>query len=160
MNSGMTAAEWNQRYPVGTLVRFRDASSDVHSLTRSEAWEIGGGVGVVAIEGKSGGVGLSFLTVVDPASVDGATRILLERLRQVSVEGYDAKHDDAHDDGDLLRAARAYLNSSDKRSTTADVWWPWEPSTFKPTNPIRDLEKAGAFIAAEIDRRLRAGDTA
>lgn len=40
------------------------------------------------------------------------------------------------------------------RATIADaydqVWW--KPSR----DPIRDLEKAGALIAAEIDRHLRA----
>ncbi len=35
-------------------------------------------------------------------------------------------------------------------------WWPWGKSWWKPSDdPIRDLEKAGALIAAEIDRRLR-----
>ena len=34
--------------------------------------------------------------------------------------------------------------------------WPWNESWWKPTpdNRIRDLEKAGALIAAEIDRLL------
>lgn len=35
--------------------------------------------------------------------------------------------------------------------------WPWKPECFKPTgDPIRDLTKAGALVAAEIDRLLRA----
>jgi hypothetical protein len=37
--------------------------------------------------------------------------------------------------------------------------WPWEqPDWWKPSdNPIRNLEKAGALIAAEIDRLIRKG---
>ena len=34
--------------------------------------------------------------------------------------------------------------------------WPWEPEAWKPTYPVRDLVKAGALIAAEIDRLERA----
>ena len=30
--------------------------------------------------------------------------------------------------------------------------WPWEQESFKPTTDIRDLIKAGALIAAAIDR--------
>lgn len=33
--------------------------------------------------------------------------------------------------------------------------WPWGTQSFKPTNSIRDLTKAGALIAAEIDRLQR-----
>jgi len=34
--------------------------------------------------------------------------------------------------------------------------WPWEASWWKPSDdPIRNLAKAGALIAAEIDRLQR-----
>jgi len=34
--------------------------------------------------------------------------------------------------------------------------WPWEWDQWKPSlDPIRNLEKAGALIAAEIDRLRR-----
>lgn len=37
--------------------------------------------------------------------------------------------------------------------------WPWEDAAWKPVDdPIRNLVKAGALIAAEIDRLLRAQD--
>lgn len=37
--------------------------------------------------------------------------------------------------------------------------WPWDADAWKPTqDPIRQLVKAGALIAAEIDRRQRAGE--
>lgn len=33
--------------------------------------------------------------------------------------------------------------------------WPWSAEWWKPGDPIRNLEKAGALIAAEIDRLKR-----
>lgn len=37
------------------------------------------------------------------------------------------------------------------------TWWPWDESWWRPSDdPIRNLEKAGALIAAEIDRLQRA----
>lgn len=36
--------------------------------------------------------------------------------------------------------------------------WPWDEEWWKPSlDPIRNLEKAGALIAAEIDRLEAAG---
>jgi hypothetical protein len=36
------------------------------------------------------------------------------------------------------------------------VQWPWDENDWKPADdPVRNLEKAGALIAAEIDRLLR-----
>jgi hypothetical protein len=81
--------------------------------------------------------------------VTGAERIAAERQRQIDAEGYDAAHDDAHDNGDIAEAALAYL-------TCSAAYWPWEPSLFKREGRVRDLEKSGALIAAEIDRLLRA----
>ena len=61
---------------------------------------------------------------------------------------------------------RRYRHTKDARIPTT---WPWEPSSWKPTQPtgdtidelakarIRDLVKAGALIAAEIDRLLEIG---
>lgn len=87
---------------------------------------------------------------------DGAERILSERRRQVSKEGWTPEHDSVHKDGQLTDAAIAYLMIDwiDER-TSMLKYWPWEPEWFKPSSRIRDLEKAGALIAAEIDRLLR-----
>lgn len=60
--STFTAAEWNERYPVGTPVRFfpvLPGTDFEESKTRSEAWELGHGEPVVKIEGRAGGVCLS-----------------------------------------------------------------------------------------------------
>lgn len=83
-----------------------------------------------------------------------------ERIRQITEEGYSNEHDAAHTSGDLVYAARAYAAVYDwskkitKNQHTADqVGWPWGIEYWKPTDdPIRNLVKAGALIAAEIDR--------
>jgi hypothetical protein len=78
----------------------------------------------------------------------GAERISFERMRQVTGEGYSDSHDDEHDEGSITGAALAYLTGDESR-------WPWR-NEWKPSGDrVRDLTKAGALIAAEIDRLLR-----
>lgn len=87
---------------------------------------------------------------------DGAQRILDERRRQVEVEGYQRDADQQQVHGELGHAALAYLFQA-LFGDDGEVWWPadWSPATFKPSAlPMRNLEKAGALIAAEIDRQL------
>ncbi len=76
-----------------------------------------------------------------------------ERRRQVAGEGWSERHDDTHTNGELVLAAVAYLDTS-----AADIYWPWDMVDFKPVtgDRIRELVKAGALVAAEIDRLLRA----
>jgi hypothetical protein len=78
----------------------------------------------------------------------GAERIAAERQRQIQKEGWTSENDDRYKNGELLRAAICYLNND-------PTGWPWDPSWWKPSTPIRNLEKAGALIAAEIDRKQR-----
>ena len=82
----------------------------------------------------------------------GIERIAAERKRQIGVEGWTAEHDSRHLIGELARAAACYaLHASGERRVFA--FWPWGNEWWKPSkNQIRDLEKAGALIAAEIDR--------
>ena len=82
----------------------------------------------------------------------GAEMIVRERDRQTSSEGWTPAHDDTHTHGELAAAAIAY--ASPFESIKCDVW-PWESDSYKPTTRIRDLVKAGALIAAEIDRLKR-----
>lgn len=99
----------------------------------------------------------------------GAELIAQERQRQMEQEGWTERHDDQHDRNELNIAARIYALHAEalaysesnvtfrdvRRSTPQD--WPWHPDWWKPSdNPIRDLTKAGALIAAEIDRLQRA----
>lgn len=100
----------------------------------------------------------------------GAELIEAERLRQITEEGWTPEHDDAHGDGELLEAAIAYARVVELRRSgfdTVHLWqlpagvfagtgWPWARSRFKPAGDVRDLVRAGALIAAEIDRLRRA----
>lgn len=98
----------------------------------------------------------------------GVVRISDERQRQILQEGWTPDHDTEHGPGDLAAAAQCYAevatiqlrdpSSSDLRELLAgpSPIWPWEPSWWKPSDdPIRNLEKAGALTAAEIDRHQR-----
>jgi hypothetical protein len=87
-----------------------------------------------------------------------------ERHRQIAGERYDAEHDDQHTPGDLALAGAAYaMHGSGKpgAKALAQSVYPksWDESFWKPKTPLRDLVRAGALIAAEIDRRLAAGET-
>ena len=98
--------------------------------------------------------------------MSGIERIAAERQRQIEQEGWTPKHDDEHNDESLASAAAAYAIAGVYRSAYGEDTseppsdWPWDDSWWKPLpdNRIRELEKAGALIAAEIDRleRLKA----
>lgn len=94
--------------------------------------------------------------------LSGAERIALERLRQIEQEGWTPEHDDSHDLGELANAAACYtLANFDGKGVGVPMAWPWEDSWWKPSDdPIRNLEKAGALIAAEIDRLQRNSEVA
>lgn len=101
----------------------------------------------------------------------GVELIAAERERQVSQECWTAEHDDCHDKGELARAAACYAVS--QRIEMLNGWldagpscpyavprllplWPFDAEWWKPSNdPLRNLVKAGALIAAEIDRIQR-----
>lgn len=86
-----------------------------------------------------------------------------ERQRQVEVEGWSEHHDDKHTDGSLALVAASYAVAEDQRENYKDFtppsFWPdtWDNNWFKPTpnDRIRELVKAGALIAAEIERLQR-----
>ncbi len=83
----------------------------------------------------------------------GINVIWTERLRQIKEEGWTAEHDDKQPDGALSRAAACYALSASGFPQPAGLW-PWSNSS-KPKDPVQDLIRAGALIAAEIDRLLR-----
>jgi hypothetical protein len=88
----------------------------------------------------------------------GMELIAAERERQVSDEGWTPEHDDEHVRGELALAAACY--AVPYPDAHAAGWsWPFEPELFKRTpnggdvdSRISELTKAGALIAAEIDR--------
>ena len=96
----------------------------------------------------------------------GVELIAAERQRQIAVEGWTSEHDDQHDSGELTAAAECYaaraadqLSGISKFSAEVPMQWPWEKSWWKPSDdPERNLAKAGALIAAEIDRLNRRSD--
>jgi hypothetical protein len=92
--------------------------------------------------------------------MSGAQAISAERHRQIDEEKYDAASDDAAVYSELAHAAAVYLGTAinDDAEVLPPKGWPWEDITWKPASPIRMLVKAGALIAAEIDRRTRAGE--
>lgn len=89
----------------------------------------------------------------------GSSLIADERRRQQEGEGFDAKHDDVYVNDELACAAYCYLQAVvSKAPQGLQPWrWPWSRSWWKPCkdDPIHNLVKAGALIAAEIDRRIR-----
>lgn len=86
----------------------------------------------------------------------GADLIAAERRRQVEAEGWTPEHDAEHASDDLATAAACYALPEWRRSHYS-LPWPWDMQWWKPTpdDRVRELVKAGALIAAEIDR-LRA----
>jgi hypothetical protein len=93
--------------------------------------------------------------------MDGIEMIAAERERQVSDEGFTDEHDDTHSGGELALAAACY--AVPYPDALAAGWsWPFEPESFKRvSNGVSvdsrtvELVKAGALIAAEIDRLQR-----
>lgn len=98
----------------------------------------------------------------------GAEAIARERQRQIDEEGYFP----ILDRGRAVQLAYASTAYAIEAATSQEIleagstitpeglaeippWWPWHSSTWKPTgDPVRDLTKAGALIAAAIDTLL------
>ena len=112
--------------------------------------------------------------------MNGVERIAVERQRQIDEEGYSPEHDEHHKNGALAFAAACYAapetiyivevseGAHGDGAVHGTLAWnePW-PAGWRRTRPedvgppnqplhgrIRELEKAGALIAAEIDRLL------
>ena len=103
------------------------------------------------------------------ASRAGAELIAAERQRQIGKEGWTPEHDDEHTGGELAQAAACYAWPP-PRPIDIKRAWPWDLQWWKPElmqggelvtageareSRIRTLVKAGALIAAEIDRLQR-----
>jgi hypothetical protein len=80
-------------------------------------------------------------------------------------EGWTDDRDDGYFVGELSAAAASYAIASSLCATLAieqseapPATWPWNSSWWKPSTKIRNLEKAGALIIAEIARLRREAD--
>lgn len=101
----------------------------------------------------------------------GIELITEERQRQISKEGWTPEHDDSHVNAELSLAASVYAcpqllipQSSQGltyRQRVFHALWPFGMEWYKPAldndgpQRVRELAKAGALIAAEIDRLNR-----
>lgn len=109
----------------------------------------------------------------------GCELIVEERKRQIKMEGWTEDHDDSHKKSELALAGACYafyaasLNDDIEPSDCEVInlvsfqHWPFDRIWFKPgrednepgmastPQQIRNLVKAGALIAAEIDRLKR-----
>jgi len=95
--------------------------------------------------------------------MNGSELIAQERERQIEAEGWTQDHDDEHSSGQMVGGARAYAKTAQMQvcglvsSCNPPLSWEWDEEWWKPSpDPIRNLVKAGALIAAEIDRLQRA----
>jgi len=95
------------------------------------------------------------IVTVPEKTQTGVDLIAAERKRQIEEEGWPAEHDDKHTNESISIAAACYALPANLRFTIMHLW-PWDRKWFKPSiDRIRDLVKAGALIAAEIDRGKR-----
>lgn len=89
--------------------------------------------------------------------------VLLERERQINVEGWTPEHDAQHDEGELAVAGACYLEEGGTNLTTEEDIeeegvcppsnWPWAKKWWKPTGgPERNLIKGCALGVAELER--------
>jgi len=90
----------------------------------------------------------------------GVEIIAEERKRQMEEEGLTAEQGDQLQGGQLAGAAACYAwvhaNYMGKWAwRLVMALWPWPHEMWRPQDPISDLAKAGALIAAEIDRLQR-----
>lgn len=97
----------------------------------------------------------------------GIELIAEERKRQIEVEAWTTKHDSGHKNGEMADAAVCYALGDTKivfeprmdypnSIKLVNNYWPWGIGWWKPSphDRVRELTKAGALIAAEIDRLL------
>jgi hypothetical protein len=93
------------------------------------------------------------------ASSVGVAAIAKERLRQIDRFNFSALRDmREYQRGELMGAAASYLWSAMTGRSRPPGNWPWAPASFRPTSKRRCLEKAGALIAAELDRMSATGE--
>lgn len=110
---------------------------------------------------------------IDPTKKDAFTAFAEERRRQIEEKFFTPIYDDNYVEGDLARAAASYSLSAaaaaqrkqslkgvpglvhEMLDATGKKLFPWPMTWFKPNEvnrSKRDIEKAGALLAAEWER--------
>lgn len=82
----------------------------------------------------------------------GIELIIDERRKQINRHGYTMYHDAGYEKNELLFGALAYIKTALYGSEMGLESWPFEAQYFHDDGYLESLKKAGAFIAAEIDR--------
>ena len=109
----------------------------------------------------------AYLALEGSTLVGGIAEIAFETHWRIDQEGWRPEHDDRHVDGALALAAALYAKHATvdnegrkvvKDWPPADWPWAWDASWWKPKDRRRDLARAGALLAAEIDRLDRLND--
>ncbi|WP_321367964.1 hypothetical protein [uncultured Desulfuromusa sp.] len=150
-----TSLEWHNNHPAKPFIEDCDLLYDVESFIVSPV-------------------------LLHDLGLTGIDLITAERTRQVEEKGWTPEHDDQHKDDSLAFAAACYALLHTKQEMVSrpqrkdiscrgetPVWdyveynvpklWPksWAPVWWVPKSRIFDLTRAGALIAAEIDRLVR-----
>ena len=82
----------------------------------------------------------------------GLEQITEERVKQIGKYGYTSFHDAGYKNKELLFGALAYLNAAIYGEAVGKEDWPFEQIYWHYEGYVECLKKAGAFIAAELDR--------
>lgn len=85
---------------------------------------------------------------------EGIRRITKERNRQIEEEGYNEEHDSYLSVDSFIACAISYA-MCELHKQEAEKWWTWDRNYFKPKDRLRNLERAGALIAAAIDKIVK-----
>lgn len=89
----------------------------------------------------------------------GVTAIAQERRRQIEGERFDPDADQQYHQGELAKAAACYVGlvarDASSEATACPPEWPWARAWWKPKDARSNLVRAGALIAAELDRMDR-----
>lgn len=86
----MNETEFNNKYPVGTPVRYHPVIGQpeyVETETRSEAWTLGNGQVIVKVKGRAGGVSIAAIEAVE---------------QMVAADGYACEHEFDRDEVGLF----------------------------------------------------------
>lgn len=102
---------------------------------------------------------LKEIYILDIGDNLGISEIFMERCSQRFEKNYTFELDDKYINNELAIAGACYAipNYDNNDKIQSELSFPWDNKYWKPSpeNRINELKKAGALIAAEIDRLIR-----